>query len=580
MIISQSGIVDIIPEYNRQLRPIFCVSEGDKNTRMINITVQQAGENFSIPSGASVYVTGKKQDNTIFTYQCTKSGYIVSFQIAEQMSAANGIVLCELQIIENGNPLGSANFVYWVEPSPVQDGTASESDLNVFLEAIIGADKLDHFWANVEEAVTEAVEAIQIHEGQTVIDASLSVSGAAADAKATGDIVRAFMDALVSETTEEATIATCDDAAGGLPLKTLTANIVPAQAGSGDPSPDNVRAITGYTGVSVTRTANNISDPDKYVYGTTYGITRTDNGGGVIGISGTATGSSVRTISLNAADYEHSTLLKAGHTYYIDGFWTGLEPSTSTIRLDVRPTNAGGTVLFHEGTSGGYTPDADVYVRINLRIAASYAVPAGVTCSPVLSIDVKPSEFESYVGETYPVTLPSAVGTFYGGTLNVYSDGSGTLTVDRAEIASYAGETLPGEWISDRDVYSAGTTPTTGAQVVYKLATPTTYALSAVQVAIMLNGVNNVWTDAAGTLTAEYYANTSLYVDKKVNAQRNMIAGVEGAMIATKNYSVNDLLIVGNTLYKVTAAISSGAALVVGTNVTETTVAEQLLALA
>ena len=72
----------------------------------------------------------------------------------------------------------------------------------------------------------------------------------------------------------------------------------------------------------------------------------------------------------------------------------------------------------------------------------------------------------------------------------------------------------------------------------------------------------------------------SLYVEKKVNAQRNMIAGVEEAMIATQNYSIGDLLIVGNTLYKVTAAISSGAALVVGTNVTETTVAEQLLALA
>ncbi len=41
-------------------------------------------------------------------------------------------------------------------------------------------------------------------------------------------------------------------------------------------------------------------------------------------------------------------------------------------------------------------------------------------------------------------------------------------------IASYAGEALPGKWISDRDVYAAGATPTTGAQVVYELSTPTT----------------------------------------------------------------------------------------------------------
>ena len=96
----------------------------------------------------------------------------------------------------------------------------------------------------------------------------------------------------------------------------------------------------------------------------------------------------------------------------------------------------------------------------------------------------------------------------------------------------------------------------------------------------MLQGVNNIWTDAAGTVEAEYYANTALYVEKILNAQKGMIAGVEEAMTATQNYSAGDLMIVGDALYKATAAISSGAALVVGTNVTETTVAEQLLALA
>lgn len=578
MIISQSGIVDIIPEYNRQLRPIFCVSEGDKNTRMINITVQQAGENFSIPSGASVYVTGKKQDNTIFTYQCTKSGYIVSFQIAEQMSAANGIVLCELQIIENGNPLGSANFVYWVEPSPVQGGTASESDLNVFLEAIIGADKLDHFWANVEEAVTEAVEAIQIHEGQTVIDASLSVSGAAADAKATGDVVRAFMNALITETTEEATIATCDDAAGGLPLKKLTAQIEPTQSGTGDPSPDNVRAISGYTGVTVTRTGKNLIDPAGFARENVFTV----NSDGSCTFTKYAASSSGRIT--NICDCR----VKAGQTVTFSADITGAPTSGNPIHFDLAATMTGsirGSVICTVSNGkiiGTCVPTEDtIGARLYWQNNST-----GVGDSVVLrNIQVEYGETATEYGgaadnDTYAITLPSAVGTFYGGTLNVYSDGSGTLTVDRAEIASYAGETLPGEWISDRDIYSAGATPTTGAQVVYKVATPTTYALSAVQVAQLLQGNNNIWTDAAGTLTAEYYANTGLYVEKRVNAQRNMIAGVEEAMIATKNYSVNDLLIVGNTLYKVTAAISSGAALVVGTNVTETTVAEQLLALA
>lgn len=136
MIISQSGTVDIIPEYNRALRPIFCVSEGDADSRMINLTVKNAGELFTIPGGASVYVAGKKLDNTIFTYECTYSGYIVTFPITAQMSAVSGLVLCELQIVVAGDPLGSANFCFWVEPSPIENGTTSESDLNIFVQAI------------------------------------------------------------------------------------------------------------------------------------------------------------------------------------------------------------------------------------------------------------------------------------------------------------------------------------------------------------------------------------------------------------------------------------------------------------
>ena len=38
---------------------------------------------------------------------------------------------------------------------------------------------------------------------------------------------------------------------GGLPLETCIAQIEPVQAGSGTPSPDNVRPITGWTGVEI-----------------------------------------------------------------------------------------------------------------------------------------------------------------------------------------------------------------------------------------------------------------------------------------------------------------------------------------
>ena len=80
--------------------------------------------------------------------------------------------------------------------------------------------------------------------------------------------------------------------------------------------------------------------------------------------------------------------------------------------------------------------------------------------------------YEPYNGSTITIQLGD---TYYGGKLDVVS---GVLTVDRGYIASYNGETLPSTWISDRDVYAEGTTPTTGAEVCYKLATPQTIQLT------------------------------------------------------------------------------------------------------
>ena len=59
---------------------------------------------------------------------------------------------------------------------------------------------------------------------------------------------------------------------------------------------------------------------------------------------------------------------------------------------------------------------------------------------------------------------------------------------------------MPGRWISSMDVYSAGGTPTTGAQVVYELATPQTYQLTPTEVTLLL-GENNIWSDGEMTLT-------------------------------------------------------------------------------
>lgn len=88
--------------------------------------------------------------------------------------------------------------------------------------------------------------------------------------------------------------------------------------------------------------------------------------------------------------------------------------------------------------------------------------------------------------------------TVYGGQVDFKT---GNVTVEWGYIASYNGETLPGAWISDRDVYASGTTPTTGAQVAYELATPTTLSLTP-DILTMLKNNNSVSGDGVITITA------------------------------------------------------------------------------
>ena len=103
------------------------------------------------------------------------------------------------------------------------------------------------------------------------------------------------------------------------------------------------------------------------------------------------------------------------------------------------------------------------------------------------SVTVTQSKGEAQVKQI-TLTLPE---TIYGGTVDAVS-GAGSKTW--GYIASYNGESLPGEWISDRDVYSAGTTPTTGAQVAYKLATPEPFEISKISIPSLI-GENTFFTN-------------------------------------------------------------------------------------
>ena len=266
-----------------------------------------------------------------------------------------------------------------------------------------------------------------------------------------------ILDTLCPPFTETGNPITCNPVED-YPLSAVV-TLKPKQAGSGDPSPENVRPISGYDSVTVTRCGKNLLD--------TSGSVR--DGYNVL--------------------LPNATLVK-GATY------TFTVPNTVATDKHV--------ALFV------YASDTKLTNYLAAGISATFAVPNDVdlsdglmlACVDATSLDnVNPSDFmvelgstptpyEPYQpGTTATLTLPE---TIYGGTVDVVT---GVGEKAWGYIASYNGESLPGEWISDRDVYSAGATPTTGAQVAYKLATPEPFQATGNQALPAVAGLNTIYTD-------------------------------------------------------------------------------------
>ena len=106
-----------------------------------------------------------------------------------------------------------------------------------------------------------------------------------------------------------------------------------------------------------------------------------------------------------------------------------------------------------------------------------------------------------------------------------------------------------------------------GVQLVYELAEPITIQLTPNQVN-SLYGVNNLWADSGDT-EVEYRADTKLFVER-------LTAPDSADMIADANITSGKYFMVGNSLYKATANIANGSAIVVGTNCIRKSLSEAL----
>ena len=319
-----------------------------------------------------------------------------------------------------------------------------------------------------------------------LITAGLTL-GALADAEAKA---KGKMSAIIATESGSAVSFTAADAA---PVADLTAAIVPVQV------------LHGYDAPWAPGAGKNLLDPNE---AETLKYVRSD--GSVMTTSGWSASGYIRvtagsTYVLNI----RNSGVTAYHAFYdankefVSSVISTTSPITipsdaSYIRLSMKTVEPG-TAQFELGSSAtSFAPYSNICPISGWTECKVYRSGAD-TSDPTI----------------YTVTFGSA-GTVYGGTLDVTT---GTLTVTKANIASYNGETLPGAWISDRDVYAVGTTPTIGAQVVYDLAEPIVYNLTPVEIRTLV-GQNTIWADT-GDVTVKYSADTKAFIDNYIAARRN-----------------------------------------------------------
>lgn len=365
----------------------------------------------------------------------------------------------------------------------------------------------------------------------------------------------------IVESTEAADITSIDDGADGVPMKSLKVYIEPVQSGSGDPSPDNIRPISGWDSVETVRTGKNLFDFVDGNVVSPYRIIPFPLGAKqkvYMSLIDKDTSVNMSGVSIGFV----TTAFEAGGTLTADQYrWVF---TNNTIRTNRSNTSGGVSTADGNNLLDGvliYSSNAQTLAKIRQRFDIQITLESTAT------------DYEPYQARTITTDLPSTV---YGGVLDVVT---GELTVDRAMVdlgsltwgylTAYGGYFLSSGIVSsaangstcicslyrnlaggssviqnndgivfvNSDANGAAITGAAGAKnivvtdqrftsaadfvaavtgqtLVYFLATPTTYTLTPEEVKTLLKA-NNIFANAGQTAIV-YVADPKTYIDNSI----------------------------------------------------------------
>ena len=357
-----------------------------------------------------------------------------------------------------------------------------------------------------------------------------------------------------------------NDGVPGLKLYDMKVSFSPKQAGSGDPSPSNIRPITGWDGVNIHRSGKNlldVNDEKKLAFNSSYSNWSSENG--IVTITGNATGGYIMLCTPNTQ-----------YAYSFDTTYRGGDLAIRVYEFAEYPTLlTNGSLIYNENTTTSRPPVTFTTSATGKWLVVGFYGHHGsgneITISNMqVELGSTATAYEPYSGTIIPISWQTEAGTVYCGTLDAMT-GVLTVTHKRVKVSDFTWtyntngvmrmasntpsdmlrdglvisdnyKTVPkvGNWSSFQTVddYSITqyapsdnlcivikdsryTVPATfvseqgNVEIVYELAEPYVVQLDPVQIAL-LAGTNIVWTDA-DTAEIAYPVDTKKYVDAVAN---------------------------------------------------------------
>ena len=234
-------------------------------------------------------------------------------------------------------------------------------------------------------------------------------------------IVEALREMLPTDTAS-GSIASFPDGADGVPVKSLSVAIEPVQAGSGDPSPDNARPISGWTEAKVTRTDGNgghattITIPfGQTVYGGTLNVV-----GGKLTVDRAIVDLGMLTWTIDSQGFAKCTSMRDDIVHPVNG-----QTLANILCSSLKPMTA--TEIYNGSNGVGIHLNGDIRVRFDgmgtTGADVKSAVNGFILCYELatpLTIDLTPQQMTTLLG-----------------TNNIWSD-AGDVTVEyKADIKEY-----------------------------------------------------------------------------------------------------------------------------------------------